>query len=148
VSSRFAERAARIALIALAALGAAGALRAAEPGRILGTWKGTSTCVGNPDFPACHDEAVVYEVREAAAGGGAVTLAAFKIVGGEKAPMGELDFAYDEKQGAWVSELRTPRAHALWALVVRGDEITGTLVDLPSKHLVRNVAVRRETGGR
>ncbi len=148
MSSRSAERAARFALAALAALAAAGALAAAEPGRILGTWKGTSTCVGNPDYPACRDEVVVYEVREAAAGGNAVTLSAFKIVDGEKALMGEMDFAYDAKQGAWLSELRTPRVHGLWAFVVRGDEITGTLVDLPSKHLVRNVAARRETGGR
>ena len=57
--------------------------------------------------------------------------------------MGRSDFTWDAKQEAWVSELTTPRVHALWTFVVRGDEITGTLVDLPSKHLIRNVRPRR-----
>src|SRR5206468_1802724 len=100
--------------------------------------------VGNPDYPACHDEVVVYEFRDATAGGGAVTLAAFKIVNGEKVPMGEIDFAYDAKQGAWTSEFRTPRTHVLWTYIVSGDAMTGTLVDLPTKHLVRTVAVQRD----
>ena len=139
--SRFAERAAILALCA----GAAAALAAAPPEKIVGTWRGTSTCVKNPEFPACHDEVVVYEFRDSKSGGGAVTLSAFKIVDGEKGLMYEIDFTYDEKQGAWVSEFHMPRSHGLWTYVVRGDEMTGTLVDLPSKHLVRNISVRRES---
>jgi hypothetical protein len=88
----------------------------------------------------------VYEFRRAATGTDTVTLAAFKIVDGEKQLMGEMDFAYDEKQGAWTSEFRTARYHGLWTFFVKQGSITGTLVDLPSKHLVRNVSVRREKG--
>ena len=129
---------------ALALLIPAGAALASAPvDEILGTWNGTSTCVKSPEFPSCHDEVVVYEFRRAAAGSDAVTLAAYKIVDGEKQLMGEMDFAHDAKQAAWTSEFRSPRYHGLWTFFVKGDSLTGTLVDLPSRHVVRNVAVRR-----
>lgn len=144
MSSRSAE-AFRRAAGAFVFLAVAAILRAGAPtAEILGTWNGTSTCVRSPEFPACHDEVVVYEFREAASGGGAVTLAAYKIVDGEKGLMGEMDFTHDAKQGAWLSEFQNARFHGVWTFVVKGDEISGTLVDLPSKHLVRNVAVRRQ----
>ena len=123
---------------------ATAAFAAAPRAAILGTWKGTSTCVNGTEFPSCHDEVVVYDFKESAKGGDAVTVDAFKIVGGEKQFMGDLEFSWDAKQEAWVSELTTPRVHALWTFFVRGDEITGTLVDLPSKHLIRNVSVKRQ----
>jgi hypothetical protein len=144
VSSKSAETLRRAGAGLLLCAAAALALAAAPAQEILGTWLGTSTCVKNPDFPACRDEVVVYEFREAASGGGAVTLAAYKIVDGEKGLMGEMDFTYDAKQRAWTSELKTARVHALWTFFVKGEAITGTLVDLPSTHLVRNVAVKRE----
>ncbi len=140
----------RFRLLAPAALGALALLSAAAAGaasrkdEILGTWRGTSTCVKSPDFPACHDEVVVYEVRDSAAGGDAVTMAAFKIVGGEKQLMGEMDFTWDAKAGAWTSEFQTPRVHGLWTFFVKGGDITGTLVDVPSKQLVRNVSVKKD----
>ena len=120
------------------------AFAAAPRAAILGTWKGTSTCVNSTEFPSCHDEVVVYEFKESAKGGDAVTVDAFKIVGGEKQFMGDLEFSWDAKQEAWISELTTPRVHALWTFFVHGDDITGTLVDLPSKHLIRNVAVKKQ----
>ena len=131
-------------LAALALLASARLASAAAPvEEILGEWRGTSTCVKSPEFPSCHDEVVVYEFRKAASGGERVTLAAYKIVDGEKQLMGEMDFDYDAKQAAWTSEFRSPRYHGLWTFFVKGDALTGTLVDLPSRHVVRNVAVRR-----
>jgi hypothetical protein len=127
-------------LLGSRAVATAGSPRAA----ILGTWKGTSTCVKSPEFPACHDEVVVYEVKASSGGEDAVTLEAFKIVNGEKQSMGEIEFTWDAKQGAWVSEFTTPRVHVLWTFFVHGDDITGTLVDLPSKHLIRNVSVKKQ----
>jgi len=123
--------------------GGAAAVFAAPPAdQVLGTWNGTSLCVQSPDFPACRDETVVYEFRKAAAGD-AVTLAAFKIVDGQKGLMGEMDFSWDAKQGAWTSEFQNARYHGLWTFFVKGDAITGTLVDLPSRKPVQNVAVER-----
>ena len=86
----------------------------------------------------------MYEVGEPAKGGDAVTLAAYKIVDGEKLLMGEFDLTWDDKQGSWSAEYTNGRVHILWTFVVHGDEITGTLVDLPSKHLIRNVSVKRQ----
>lgn len=124
--------------------GAAAAFAATPRAAILGTWKGTSTCVKSPEFSSCHDEVVVYEFKESRAGGEATTLDAFKIVDGEKQFMGGLEFTWDARQEAWVSEYTNARVHILWTFFVRGDEITGTLVDLPSKHLIRNVAVKKQ----
>lgn len=73
-----------------------------------------------------------------------MTLSAYKIVEGEKGLMDEIDFTYDGRLGAWASEFQTPRAHGLWAYLIDGDAMTGTLVDLPSKHLIRNIAVHRD----
>ena len=142
MSSRWTERRLLAALVLFLAAGAAFAAAPVE--EILGEWRGTSTCVKSPEFPSCHDEVVVYEFRRTASGSDAVTLAAYKIVDGEKQLMGQMDFSHDAKRGAWTSEFRSPRYHGLWTFVVRGDEITGTLVDLPSQHRVRNVAVRRQ----
>ena len=141
--SRFASNPAlRIALAAAMALAAA-VLCAAEPTKeFVGIWRGTSTCVKSGEFPACKDESVEYDAREAA--GGRVHLAAYKFVGGEKQLMGEMDFAYDEKLGAWTSEFQTARYHGLWTFTIRGDALTGTLVDVPSGHKVRDVAAHRE----
>ena len=113
---------------------------------ILGTWRGTSTCVKSPEFPSCHDEVVVYEFQESAQGGDAVTCEAFKIVDGEKpVRWADLEFTYDAKQEAWVSEFHERRACTRSGpSSCAATSSTGTLVDLPSKHLIRNVAVRRE----
>ena len=123
---------------------ATAAFAVAPRAALLGTWKGTSTCVHSAEFPSCHDEVVVYEFKESAKGGDAATVDAFKIVGGEKQFMGDLEFHWDAQQEAWVSELTTSRVHALWTFFVHGDDITGTLTDLPSKRLIRNVSVKRQ----
>jgi hypothetical protein len=144
MSVRFRKRVSVVAALILL-LGPCAVASAAPPrAAILGTWNGTSTCVKSAEFPSCHDEVVVYEFKESAKGGDATTVAAFKIVDGEKQFMGDMEFTWEAGQAAWVSELTTPRVHALWTFFVRGDEITGTLVDLPSKHLIRNVAVKRQ----
>ena len=145
MSSKWTDRRLVAAAALWGLLAAARAASAAAPVEtILGEWRGTSTCVKSAEFPSCHDEIVVYEFRRAAAGGDRVTLAAYKIVGGEKLLMGEMDFDYDARQAAWTSEFRSAQYHGLWTFFVKGDAITGTLVDLPSRHVVRNVAVRRE----
>jgi hypothetical protein len=144
VSSKWSERRLLAAVALVATLRTS--VLAAPPtpvAGILGEWRGTSTCVKSPEFPSCHDEIVVYEFRRSAAGADAVTLAAYKIVDGEKQLMGEMDFSFDAKEGAWTSEFQTARYHGLWTFFVKQDSITGTLVDLPSRHVVRNVSVRR-----
>ena len=114
---------------------------------VLGTWKGTSLCVNLDAAPGCKNEEVVYEFRETSPpSAGKLTLAADKIVNGERLPMGELEFAWDAKGGAWVCEMKN-RYHALWTFPLPVDgELTGTLVLLPEKTVVRKVAARRPKG--
>ena len=110
--------------------------------RVVGTWQGTSTCTDKVAFPACHDEQVVYVIRPLGAGADSVTVKADKIVNGARESMGDLQFG-SSGDGTWLAEFKTERFHDRWTLTVEGDRITGTLVDLPSGRLVRNVALRR-----
>jgi hypothetical protein len=132
-------------LLFLAALTAASSgVEGQDSKALLGAWKGTSLCVNREATPACKDEEVVYEFREASPrAAGKLTMSADKIVNGDRQPMGDLDFAWDAKAGAWVCELQM-RFHGLWSfLPPKGDELAGTLVLLPDRTVVRNVAVRR-----
>ena len=134
-------------MIILATILAAAASASPSPApddSILGTWRGTSTCVDRQRHPACKDEVVLYEFRRKAAAEGVVTLSAGKIVEGQVVPMGELDCRWDAERRSWTSEFRNEGVHILWSFVVRGDAIEGTLVDLPDRNLLRNVAVKRQ----
>src|SRR5262245_4971334 len=110
---------------------------------LLGTWRGTSTCVNLKVAPACKDETVVYEVRSSEKPATAI-LKADKIVDDQRVPMGELEFVYDAKEACWRSEFRTARVHAVWCLTVVGRTMTGHLRDIPSNADVREVQLKRE----
>ena len=120
------------------------ALEAQDAKAILGVWKGTSTCADREATPACRDEEIVYEFRETTPPAtGKLTLKADKIVNAEPVPMGALDFAWDPKAGAWSCEIQT-RHRALWSFPApKGGELTGALVLLPDRTIVRKVSVRR-----
>jgi len=135
----------RTAAAAAVAFALAQGSPAAPPRRdeILGTWKGTSTCVDRVRYPACKDEVVVYEFREMAGAPETVLLQGDKIVGGQRVNMGELEFVWDAGEGAWLSEFRIRNNHGLWRFVVHGTSLEGPLVDLPEKNLARKVAVKR-----
>src|SRR4029079_18461825 len=60
---------------------------------ILGTWTGTSTCVG--DRPACKNETVVYRCVPMEGHPGQVRELADKILDGKRVPMGALLFDVD-----------------------------------------------------
>lgn len=131
--------------VAALLLTAAAALVAAPApvAEVLGDWRGTSTCVKSGEFPSCRDEVVIYEFRKAEEAD-RVDLTAYKIVNGEKQLMGEFSLTWDAAQGAWTKDFQNERYHGLFTYVVHGDAITGTLVDLPSRHVIRNISVERE----
>jgi hypothetical protein len=108
---------------------------------ILGSWRGTSTCVDKVAFPSCHDEVVIYDVRPAASRD-SVILAADKIVNGVRDPMGEYTLGRAEN-GAWVSEMETPRFHLRLTLTIAGSRMTGALIQLPSGRHSRAMALQR-----
>jgi hypothetical protein len=129
----------------LGILVSAGARGAAADGleQIVGTWRGSSTCVNRELAPACRDETVVYDVRPSGKAGVA-TLKADKVVDGKRVTMGEFDFAFDPRAGCWRSEFTTPRVHGVWCLSIRDRTMTGRLRVLPKNADVRRVELRRD----
>lgn len=112
-----------------------------KPTGILGTWTGTSTCVG--DRPACKNETVVYRFVPIEGHPTQVRLLADKIIDGKRVPMGALVFDYHAETGEARSEFRVGRTHGIWSYTVAGDEIKGTLVILPEGSVGRDVKAHR-----
>jgi len=71
-----------------------------------------------------------------------ITVRADKIVGGAREYMGELHFG-TAGPGTWQADIQTARYSDRWTITVEADQMTGTLVDLPSGRLVRRVSLRR-----
>ena len=133
-------------LLVLLAISSSATAQDANAKAILGTWRGTSTCVNLEAAPGCKNEEVIYEFRELTPpAAGKLNVKADKIVDGKVLPMGELDFVWVPAEGAWSCEIQTPRVHALWSFKQpSGDELAGTLVLLPDRTLVRKAAARRQ----
>ena len=129
--------------LALLASGGAWAGERGDVGEFLGSWRGTSTCVNREVAPACKDETVVYDVRRSDKPETAV-LEAYKIVDGQRLPMGELEFVYSDEEGCWRSEFSTPRVHGVWCLVVEGRRLMGSLRVMPENVDVRKVQAAHE----
>ncbi|MFO0582872.1 MAG: hypothetical protein U0229_11395 [Anaeromyxobacter sp.] len=121
------------------ALVAAMTLLSAPP-ELLGTWKGTSTCLRPAAGPACKDEVVVY--RCTALPRGAVKLDAFKIVDGQEVPMFDLDLGR-AADGWWTAEFRNARVHILWWFRASGDALEGKLEDFDTHARLRVVQASR-----
>lgn len=118
---------------------------AEDAGKILGSWRGTSVCVNREAAAACRDEEVLYEFREMTPPvAGKLTVKADKVVEGKVVPMGELDVVRDPGSETWTCDFQTPRFHGLWSYTQHGeDELTGTLISLPDRTLLRKVTARR-----
>ncbi len=108
---------------------------------ILGTWTGSSTCVGNR--PACKNEEVVYRFVVVDGQPRRVTLLADKVIEGERVPMGKLEFIVSGAGDSLSCDFRIRQTHGIWAFKVAGDTMVGTLVILPDRTLGRRVRVHR-----
>lgn len=108
-----------------------------------GVWRGTSTCTDRVAAPACHDEVVVYEFT-AGEKPGTVTWKADKVVDGQRAPMGEMELAYDAGEACWRAEFKNPRGQTVWCLAVDGGRLTGTGRALPGNQIIRKIDVRKD----
>jgi hypothetical protein len=128
-------------LVVMASPPAHQALGQGSPSAFVGTWTGTSTCVGNR--PACKNETVVYRFLPLDDRPQQVRLLADKIIDGKRVPMGALVFDYDEGKGELRSEFRVGQTHGVWSYSVAGDSMTGTLVILPERSVGRDVKVHR-----
>lgn len=115
----------------------------APAAQIVGTWRGTSTCVDRQVDRACQDEEVIYDVDSAAGPRGPVSIRADKLVQGVRQPMGAFRLSYDSSTASWTAEFTTARFHGRWTYQVRDSAMTGRLSEVPSQRLVRRVAARR-----
>ena len=110
---------------------------------ILGTWTGTSTCVGNR--PACKNETVVYRCLPVEGHPAQVRVLADKIIDGKRIPMGALVFDYDRENGTARGEFERGRTHGIWSYSIVENTMKGTLVVLPEHSVARDVMVHRVT---
>ncbi len=108
----------------------------------IGTWHGSSICADPQKDRACKDEEVVYVVKEINSVPDTVEMEAFKIINGKRVSMGLLRPGYSRNSNLWRYELDT-RVHAEWSFQVNGSKLIGTLKELPSRRLIRNVNASR-----
>jgi len=130
-------------LVAAWALGASASPDDHKPSELIGTWRGTSTCVDRVAAPACRDEVVIYDFT-AGAKPGSVHWKADKVVEGQRAPMGEMDLVYDAGERCWLAEFNSPRVHSVWCLTVDAAHLTGTAWLLPGKQTIRRIDARKD----
>jgi hypothetical protein len=140
------DRAIRLALLSgvLVLAAAARTAKAADSSAkdadaIIGQWQGESLCTNREVAPSCKDEKTRYTFSRVE---GKIRCAADKLVGGEFAPMGDLDFDYVPAERRWKCELEG--AHAVWSFAVDGDRLSGTLVDVPTGKQTRRVSAARK----
>jgi hypothetical protein len=131
-----------IAMIAMLCASAArgqaqGAAKPAAKG-IAGTWRGTSVCtpVGKP---TCHDEVVVYRVRELGpAGSEKVQIVMNKIVNAKEDSMATLVCSH----ASGPHLVACPMRGWTWTFQLAGDTLSGTLAN-PTGVVWRNIRVAR-----
>src|SRR4051794_32140198 len=104
----------------------------------IGTWEGESVCqVPKP----CTTEHVVYEIREGPAG--QLTLAADKVVNGERLPMGELPCTWAAAEKKLSCPMENVRIPGDWIFVLSGDTLTGAATTRADHRLFRKINVQR-----
>ena len=124
-----------------ASLAAGGPYQDSALGFIVGTWTGTSTCVGNR--PACKNETVVYRFVPVDGHPEQVRLYADKILDGKRVPMGALVLEVDQQSRRLRGEFTRGQTHGEWSYAVQGDTLTGQLVILPDRAVGRDVKAHR-----
>jgi hypothetical protein len=132
--------AAKAMLIAfLIALPAAGYAQSIES--VIGTWRGTSTCLVKPS--ACHDEVNVYYITRLAADTSKLTIDATKIVNGVEEQMGILGpCTYAVKTHSLVCAMPPGARPGEWRFIVTGNSLDGGLYT-PGNVKFRDVHLRR-----
>ncbi|HLN00832.1 MAG TPA: hypothetical protein VK335_16200 [Bryobacteraceae bacterium] len=110
---------------------------AAEGSDVAGTWHGESLCA--TDALACHNEKVVYYIKEVPDRPDVVTIQADKIIDGKAITMGTGEWQHDRAQHTL--EWRSPRQ--VWLLKINGNRIDGTLM-LADKTVFRKMSLTRD----
>jgi|SRR5881394_1778306 len=133
-------RAGIVSIVLMAGPGSA----AAQSGAIVGTWRGTSTCVDREHFPSCNDEQVIYDARLTHSAPDTVAIRADRLVNGARVFMGELFFT-PQADSSWIADVHTPRVHFFVRLRSAGQRMTGTMTDAASGRRIRDVMLQRRS---
>ena len=126
-----------MALILLATCASALISATQDESKLLGDWRGDSTCVATGT--ACRDEKVVYHIAKILSKPGYVSVSADKIVNAATINMGTLEFSYDPDKQTLACEY----AQGLWRITVDGNKMDGTLTR-PDKTIFRRVTLKKE----
>lgn len=109
---------------------------------LIGTWDGESICT--PVRPACHDEHAVYHVTIPHKAG-VVEMMMNKVVGGKEVEMGgTVEYKVNADATRLTSEYTFRDNHLLWSFTRSGHEMRGTLKDVPSGAVIRNIRVGKK----
>ena len=109
---------------------------------LVGTWDGKSLCT--PVRPACHDEHAVYHVTIPDKPG-VVTMQMNKVVDGKEVEMGgTTEYNVNADATSLVSEYTYNGNHLRWNFTRKGNAMTGTLIELPSGAVIRNINVSKK----
>jgi hypothetical protein len=116
---------------------ALGCVMAAGASGVAGTWRGESLCA--TDAPACHNEKVVYYIKDVPDRPDAAVIQADKIVDGKAITMGTGEWHHDRAQHSleWNSPWQ------VWLLKVTGNRIEGTLT-LADKTVFRRMTLTKD----
>lgn len=129
----------RLGILA-AAIAVAGSLGprllSADEQSVAGTWRGDSICVTEG---SCHNESVVYYIKDVPNRPDVVMIQADKIVDGKAITMGSGEWQYDRAQRKL--EWRTPRQ--VWLINITGDRMDGTLT-LADKTVFRKMTLQKD----
>lgn len=112
-------------------------LASAEASGLAGTWRGDSVCA--TEASACHNERVVYYIKNVPNHPDLVFIQADRIVDGKPVTMGTGQWQYDRVRSTL--EWRMPRQ--VWLLKITRSRMEGTL-KLTDGTVLRNMTLEKE----
>jgi hypothetical protein len=112
-------------------------LALAETSGLAGTWRGDSICA--TEASACHNERVVYYLKDVPNRPDLVLIQADKIVDGKPITMGTGEWQYDRVRSTL--EWRMPKQ--VWLLKITGSRMEGTLT-LTDGTVFRNMILKKD----
>lgn len=109
----------------------------ADTSGLVGTWRGNSVCA--TEASACHNERVVYYIKDVPNRPSVVVIQADKIVDGKTVTMGTGEWRYDRDR----STLEWKMPQQVWLLKVTGSRMEGTL-KLADGTVFRNMTLEKD----
>jgi hypothetical protein len=110
---------------------------------LFGTWRGTSLCT--PVRPACNNEIAVYHIA-ASPKSDTVAMTMNKVVDGKEVEMGgTLDYDVDTTTRTLTHEIESrDGTRGMFTFTWSGNNMTGTLIQLPGREVVRNIKLAKD----